>query len=121
MVLTGSLLAQRLSLSPRVGFESAARASAVDRRAKRPTCLAQFVAMVICQLSPAQSLRKTSSGNAEARGRAAPQRGVRRRERASELRNLARSLRGVLERCRGLAREPKRSRFKTSSPRSTRL
>ena len=64
-----SIFSQLLKLFPRAEFEQAVRQHRGERHARGFTCWGQFVAMLFCQLSRAQSLREICGGLAASQGK----------------------------------------------------
>jgi hypothetical protein len=64
-----SIFSQLLQLFPRLEFEALVRQHQAERHARGFTCWGQFVAMLFCQLGPAQSLREICGSLASCEGK----------------------------------------------------
>lgn len=62
MIRVASIFSRMLSLFPRADFRYAVKEHQAERFAKGFSCWEQFVAMLLCQLAQARSLREICSG-----------------------------------------------------------
>lgn len=69
MTRVGSIFSQILQWFPRLEFDAAVREHKAERQARGFTCWQQFVAMLLCQLGHAQSLREICGGLAATEGK----------------------------------------------------